>query len=33
VAFLLLCALLLMARVGLEERRAELDQLYLAEEQ
>jgi heme exporter protein C len=33
VAFLLLCALLLMARVGLEERRAELDQLFLAEEQ
>jgi heme exporter protein C len=33
VAFLLLFALLLMARVGLEERRAELDELYLAEEQ
>jgi heme exporter protein C len=33
VCFVLLFALLLMARVGLEERRAELDQLYLAEEQ
>jgi len=33
VCFILLFALLLMARVGLEERRAELDQLYLAEEQ
>ncbi|MGE0705310.1 MAG: cytochrome c biogenesis protein CcsA [Vicinamibacterales bacterium] len=32
VCFILLFALLLMARVGLEERRAELDQLYLAEE-
>jgi heme exporter protein C len=31
--FILLFALLLMARVGLEDRRAELDQLYLAEEQ
>jgi heme exporter protein C len=29
VAFLLLSTLLLMLRVGLEERRAELDQLYL----
>jgi heme exporter protein C len=33
VCFVLLFGLLLMARVGLEERRAELDQLYLAEEQ
>jgi heme exporter protein C len=32
-AFLMLYGLLLMARVGLEERRAELDELYLAEEQ
>lgn len=31
-AFVLLTALLLMARVGLEDRRAELDALYLAEE-
>ena len=30
MAFLLLVALLLMARVGLEARRAELDELYLA---
>jgi heme exporter protein C len=33
VAFLLLFALLMMARVGLEDRRAELDQLFLAEDQ
>ncbi len=32
VAFLLLFGLLLMARVSLEDRRAELDALYLAEE-
>lgn len=32
VAFLLLFSLLLMARVSLEERRAEVDALYLAEE-
>jgi heme exporter protein C len=32
VAFLVLFSLLLMARVGLEERRAELDQLFLAED-
>lgn len=31
-AFLMLFGLLLSARVGLEDRRAELDQLYLAEE-
>ena len=33
VAFLCLFALLLTARVGLEEQRAELDRLYLAEEE
>ncbi len=33
VAFLLLFTLLLMARVALEKRRAELDDLFLAEEQ
>ena len=32
VAFVLLFALLMMARVGLEQRRAELDELFLAEE-
>jgi heme exporter protein C len=32
VAFLLLFATLLIARIGLENRRAELDELYLAEE-
>jgi heme exporter protein C len=32
IAFVCLFALLLSARVGLEERRAELDRMYLAEE-
>jgi heme exporter protein C len=32
-AFLVLFSLLLMVRIGLEDRRAELDELYLAEEQ
>ena len=32
VAFLCLFALLLSARVGLEDQRAEFDRLYLAEE-
>jgi heme exporter protein C len=32
VAFVLLFALLMMTRVGLEQRRAELDELFLAEE-